>query len=191
MKKILIIFAACVITSGMLFAASGNLVGDGAQGSLSAGFDLTLDLGAGTEVGWFESKPTAANWGTASLTEVQEDEDRAFTDLGTPVTLWAGVKSNENAQLKLEVSGSPLVSASVDTTIGVHAVSDADGFGTSSIEWDGTGSDTLSKQEDSVVSTSRVIAAKVDFTMDTEDYNSALSADDYSADITLTVTSVS
>lgn len=193
MKRIFTVIAACIVAGGMLFAASsGNLVGDGSVASLTADFDLTLDLGSGTEVGWFEAEPTIANWGTGSVTKLTEDQDKAFDALDSTVELWAGVKSNEAAQIKLEVSGEPLASAggSVDTTIGIHAAGTGVD-GTAQIEWDGTGSDTLSKTEADVVESARVIAAKIVFSMDAEDYNNALSADDYTADITLTVTSQS
>lgn len=191
MRRIVSILLVALVATGALFAASsGNLVGDGAVASLTADFDLTLDLGSGTEVGWFEAEPTIANWGTGSVTKLTEDQDKAFDAIDSTVELWAGVKSNEAAQIKLEVSGEPLASASVDTSIGIHAAGTGVD-GTAQIEWDGTGSDTLSKTEADVVEAARVIAAKIVFSMDAEDYNNALSADDYTADITLTVTSQS
>lgn len=193
MRRIVSILLVALVATGALFAASsGNLVGDGAVASLTADFDLTLDLGSGTEVGWFEAEPTVANWGTGSVTKLTEDQDKAFDAFDSTVELWAGVKSNEAAQIKLEVSGEPLASAggSVDTTIGIHAAGTGVD-GTAQIEWDGTGSDTLSKTETGIVASARVIAAKIVFSMDAEDYNNALSADDYTADITLTVTSQS
>lgn len=193
MRRIVSILLVALVATGALFAASsGNLVGGGAVASLTADFDLTLDLGSGTEVGWFEAEPTIANWGTGSVTKLTEDQDKAFDAIDSTVELWAGVKSNEAAQIRLEVSGEPLASAggSVDTTIGIHAAGTGVD-GTAQIEWDGTGSDTLSKTEADVVEAARVIAAKIVFSMDAEDYNNALSADDYTADITLTVTSQS
>ena len=193
MKRIFTVIAACIVAGGMLFAASGNLVGDGSQPSLASSFNLTLNLGSGTEVGWFKQEPTVENWGTAALEQVSEEENVAFADgLASGVTLWAAVKSNEAAQLKLAVTGEALSSGKVDTTIGIHASSSHFTNG-NDIEWDGTddSSKTISMNEADKVSTSRIVTGEIVFTMDAEDYNNALSADDYSADITLTVTSMS
>ena len=194
MKRVLAAALIALAAAGSVFAAvSGQLAGADA-GGMSSTIDLTLDLSSGTEVGWFQAKPTLANWGTSSNVALEEDADNPFeNDPADTVVLWAGVKSNENVQLKMEITGEQLSSTkSASTPIAVTATP-GEGFDESSaVTWDGTGDESkmLVKQETEALSEARVLGAQVTFSMDTEDYNSALAADDYSADITLKVTSV-
>lgn len=158
--------------------------------SQTANVDLTLNLIGDTVIGWFpgDSEPTLENWDSAKLAE---DSDQAFeNDAADTIGLWAAVKSNENVQFKLEVTGEAMGSAagSVDTTIGIHAVGEDGGFGTASIEFTDV-SQKLSMSEESSSGT-RVFAGKVTFSMDGEDFAAALAADDYSADITLTASPI-
>ena len=122
-----------------------------------------------------------------------EDSDQAFENnaLDT-IELWAAVKSNENVRFNLEVKGEAMSSQKVSTTIGIHAVGEEGGFGTSSVEWEGTSSDadTLTMQEALAGTQNRVFAGKITFSMDAEDFAAATAADDYSADITLTATTI-
>ena len=153
----------------------------------TANVDLTLNLVGSTDAGWFpgDSEPTLENWDTAKLVE---DSDQAFENnaLDT-IELWAAVKSND-----LEVKGEAMSSQKVSTTIGIHAVGEEGGFGTSSVEWEGTSSDadTLTMQEALAGTQNRVFAGKITFSMDAEDFAAATAADDYSADITLTATTI-
>ena len=158
----------------------------------TANVDLTLNLVGSTDAGWFpgDSEPTLGNWDTAKLVE---DSDQAFENnaLDT-IELWAAVKSNENVRFNLEVKGEAMSSQKVSTTIGIHAVGEEGGFGTSSVEWEGTSSDadTLTMQEALAGTQNRVFAGKITFSMDAEDFAAATAADDYSADITLTATTI-
>lgn len=106
--------------------------------------------------------------------------------------LWAAVKSNEKVRFKLEVTGEAMSSQTASTTIGIHAVGEEGDFGTSSVEWDGTApdADTLTMQEATAGTQNRVFAGKITFSMDAEDYAAATAADDYSADIKLTATTI-
>ena len=132
-----------------------------------------------------------ANVDLTHTAKLVEDSDQAFENnaLDT-IELWAAVKSNENVQFKLEVTGEAMGSTagSVDTTIGIHAVGEDGGFGTGSIEFTDV-SQKLSMSEESSSGT-RVFAGKVTFSMDAEDFAAALAADDYSADITLTASPI-
>ena len=161
--------------------------------SQTANVDLTLNLIGDTVIGWFpgDSEPTLGNWDS---TKLADDSDQAFENnaLDT-IELWAAVKSNENVQLRMEVSGEHLTSSTAATTPIAITATPRSGFDSvEAVEWNGDGdaSKTLVKQEDAKVNESRVLAAEVTFRMDAQDYNSALSAGDYSADITLTVTAV-
>ncbi len=154
----------------------------------TANVDLTLNLVGSTDAGWFpgDSEPTLENWDTAKLVE---DSDQAFENNALD---WAAVKSNENVRFNLEVKGEAMSSQKVSTTIGIHAVGEDGGFGTSSVEWEGTSSDadTLTMQEALAGTQNRVFAGKITFSMDAEDFAAATAADDYSADITLTATTI-
>ena len=150
----------------------------------TADVDLTLDLGGETEAGWFlaENEPTLGNWASVKLAN---DSDQAFENRADDtVELWAAVKSNENVKFKLAVSGEAMSTSKVSTTIGIHAVGEEGGFGTVSADLAGAG--VLNMSEDGDAQGPRVFAGKVTFSMDSEDFEAALSADDYSADITLT-----
>ena len=157
----------------------------------TANVDLTLNLTGDTDAGWFpgDSEPTLQNWGTTKLTD---DSDQEFENnaLDT-IELWAAVKSNENVRFKLDVTGEAMSSQKVSTTIGIHAVGEDGAFGTSSVEWDGTSPVvTLTMQEASAGTQNRVFAGKITFSMDADDYAAATAADDYSADIKLTATTI-
>ena len=194
MKRLLVALLVALAAAGSVFAAvSGELLGDESAG-MSSSINLTLNLASGTEAGWFTSEPTASNWGTSTNIALEEDSDQAFeNDPDDTIVLWAGVKSNENVQLKMEISGEQLTSATAATTPIAVTATPGTGFDSiDAVEWNGDGdaSKTLVKQEEAKASESRVLAAQITFKMDAQDYNSALSASDYSADITLTVTAV-
>lgn len=194
MKRLLVALLVALAAAGSVFAAvSGELLGDQSAG-MSSSINLTLNLASGTEAGWFTSEPTASNWGMSTNIALEEDSDQAFeNNPDDEIVLWAGVKSNENVQLKMEVSGEQLTSVTAATTPIAVTATPGTGFDSiEAVEWngDGDGAKTLVKQEEAKVSESRVLAAQVTFKMDAQDYNSALSASDYSADITLTVTAV-
>lgn len=194
MKRLFVALLVALVAAGSVFAAvSGELLGDQSAG-MSSSINLTLNLASGTEAGWFTSEPTVSNWGTSTNIALEEDSDQAFeNDPDDTIVLWAGVKSNENVQLKMEVSGEQLTSATAAATPIAVTATPGTGFDSiEAVEWNGDGdaSKTLVKQEEAKVSESRVLAAQVTFRMDAQDYNSALSAGDYSADITLTVTAV-
>ena len=158
----------------------------------TANVDLTLNLVGSTDAGWFPAgdAPTLENWDSTKLVE---DSDQAFENnaLDT-IELWAAVKSNENVRFNLEVKGEAMSSQKVSTTIGIHAVGEEGAFGTTSVEWDGTApdADSLTMQEALAGTQNRVFAGKITFSMDSEDFAAASAADDYSADITLTATTI-
>ena len=158
----------------------------------TANVDLTLNLVGSTDAGWFpgDSEPTLGNWDS---TKLADDSDQAFENnaLDT-IELWAAVKSNENVRFKLTVTGEAMSSQKVSTTIGIHAVGEEGAFGTTSVEWDGTApdADSLTMQEATAGTQNRVFAGKITFSMDAEDFAAATAADDYSADITLTATTI-
>ena len=154
----------------------------------TANVDLTLNLVGSTDAGWFPAgdAPTLENWDSTKLVE---DSDQAFENnaLDT-IELWAAVKSNENVRFNLEVKGEAMSSQKVSTTIGIHAVGEEG----ASVEWDGTApdADSLTMQEALAGTQNRVFAGKITFSMDPEDFAAASAADDYSADITLTATTI-
>lgn len=176
-------------------AATGVLMADSIQtsGTMTADVDLTLNLSGETLVGWHKTAaPTVSTWDANIL---GNDADEAFESTATDkVELWAAVKSNENVQLKMEVSGEALNSAKVGTVIGLSAEGEGgDAFSATPVEWASAGSNDgrLSMQEADASDSTRVFTGKITFAMDVDDFGSALAADDYSADITLTVSTVS
>lgn len=183
MKKVMLTSALVALVA---------LSGLWAVGTETANVDLTLNLTGDTDAGWFpgDSAPTLQNWGTTKLTD---DSDQAFkNDAADTIELWAAVKSNESVRFKLEVTGEAMSSQKVSTTIGIHAVGEDGAFGTSSVEWEGASSDTdtLTMQEATAGTQNRVFAGKITFSMDAADFAAATAADDYSADIKLTATTI-
>lgn len=159
----------------------------------TADVDLTLDLTGDSKVGWHSQEPTLTTWDEHIL---GADADNAFgNDAASTIELWAAVKSNENVQFKLTVTGEAMSSstAGVDTTIGISAVGEDGGFGTSAVEWETESPDvdSLTMQEGTAGTQNRVVTGKITFSMDGDDYAAAVAANDYSADVTLTVDVVS
>lgn len=188
MKKTILVMTCLLLSLATVFAVSTGTISGG--GSINSAFDLTLNLGSNSSAGWFTAQPTDENWDTVGIAE---DDDVAFTSgPETAVVMWAGVKSNENVPITLEVSGEPL---SVDggnpsSLIGIHVVGETGAFGDASIEWSKDSSDSkLTMSEGSSLTGTRIVSGKVTFTMDADDYAAALSNPNYSADILLTVAS--
>lgn len=177
--------AVAMMACSVAFAVS---IADGDQ---NANVDLTLSLTGNTEAAWHATAaPTLLTWDTNKLVD---DSDQPFDPVASDtIDLWAAVKSNENVKLKLEVSGEALNAAGVPTFIAVNAVVEDGKFGTSSVSWEGdtVSENKLSMQEDGSPSGLRVFTGKITFSMDQDDFAAAVADDSYSADVTLTVSTV-
>ena len=182
MKKGFMVVLLVLLAGAMVFAATLADV-------QPAGIDLTLKIGADTQVAWVkdENAPTLETWDTVS--KATENEDIEITTKDSTVTLWAAVKTNEVANIKMEVSGEPMAADDTSTKISINAKGEEGGFGSDGVTWeDGTSNNTLIKAEGAEKSGGRVLAYKVIFSIDGDSYDKAAASEKYSANITLTVT---
>lgn len=180
MKKGFMLVLLVLLAGAMVFAATLEDV-------QHAGITLTLDIGKDTQVGWFtgDDKPTTETWGQ---NEVQP-EDTKFASKDDTISLWAAVKTNEAEKIKMEISGEPMSADGISTKISIIAKGEDGGFGSGGMTWAESSSDgKLSKTEDAKGTAVRVLAYKVIFSVDGESYDKAVASDNYTADITLTVT---
>lgn len=188
-KGFVVTLLALFVVSGVFGTVSSLNGGDGVE---DASLKLTLGIKGSTESGWFGSEENANTFSNP----LSEEEGQSFSapsgDNDSTITLYPAVKTNEAVKIQMTISGGPLTSESDSShSIPISAQGADYSNGTAkntSVSWsESNSSGTLTYEEDSVGTESRVVTKPVTFTLTKEAYNNAVAASDYVATVTLSV----
>ena len=184
-----------VVTLLALFVVSGVF---GTVSSLNGGKDvgdksLTLELSidSSTECNWFSEAPDKNTYDT--LSPVTSKQFNSAEQQNASIELHPAVKTNEAVRIQMTISGKPLTSGQGESAhyITISAQGADYSYGTAKntpVFWsESNSSGTLTYEEDSVGTESRVVTKPVTFTLTKEAYNNAVAASDYVATVTLSV----
>lgn len=187
-KGFVVTLLALFVVSGVFGTVPSLNGGDGVK---DASLKLTLNIKNSTESGWFGSEENANTFSNPLI------EGQSFSapsgDNDSTITLYPAVKTNEAVKIQMTISGKPLASGQGESahyiTISAQGADYSNGTSENTpVFWsESNSSGTLTYEEDSVGTESRVVTKPVTFTFEAEDYNKAVAANDYVATVTLSV----
>ena len=175
----------------ILLVAFGFIVGIFADGD-NAKVELTLTIGEQSVPKWFSQVASAETW--ASFVDKDKDLTDDDVDVGADLTidLYPSVKTNSTSKIQMKVTGKPMTSDGVGSTIGVTATGDGADTSFSTTKWTSSSPDGyVMWTEEANGTADRVISKKLTLTLDSNDFAAALgSTNPYKAELTLEIQSV-
>lgn len=176
----------------VLLVAFGFVVGIFAEGE-TAKVELMLAIGEKSVPKWFSEEASTETW--ASFVDKDKDLTDDDVDVGADLTidLYPSVKTNSTSKIQMKVTGKPMTSDGVDSTIGVTATGDGADTSFSTTKWTSSSSSDgyVMWTEEANGTADRVISKKLTLTLDSNDFAAALgSTNPYKAELTLEIQSV-
>ena len=176
----------------VLLVAFGFVVGVFAEGE-TAKVELMLAIGEKSVPKWFSEKASTETW--ASFVDQEKDLTDDDADVGSDLTidLYPSVKTNSTSKIQMKVTGNPMTSSGVSSTIGVSATGEGADASNNTAEWTSTSPDGyITWSEETSGTKDRVISNKLTLSLDSNDFAAALgSTTPYKAELTLEILTIS
>lgn len=182
MKKFLV-FAMILVSACVLLSADELLLS-------KASMNIKVGVTPINEAKWLDYD-SATNLSETTWDSKESISDEYLTKEKNSVSLYPSAITNYNGNVQMKVTGTALTNSKTVTKISLTADSNDAVSGQNSAEWesDTAGTAILWKEAKDTYQKEgkRVLSHQLTITMDMEDYNNALAADEYVSTLTLSI----